>query len=80
MDTVNRLGELIKELETRIDDMEKESDENIEGVEQRVDNCEIVLARFQAIVMALRDENRALKRKLRQIEACIIRHFGEFNN
>lgn len=70
------LGALVKELEDRVDEIEKEGDDNIEEVSQRVDNQEIALGKLQIKVADLRQENRFLKRKLHLLEACINRHFG----
>lgn len=62
---------LVKELEERVDDMEKDNDDNIERVEGRIDAHVLVLNRLELQVRNLRDENRMLKRKIAVLEAAV---------
>lgn len=62
---------LVKELEERVDDVEKDNDDNIERVEGRIDAHVLVLNRLELQVRNLRDENRMLKRKIAVLEAAV---------
>lgn len=68
---MDRISELVKELHERVDDVEKDYDDNTERVEGRLDAHVLVLNRLEYQIRNLRDENRMLKRKIAVLEGAI---------